>query len=98
MISKGFYEALEAISEERALDIEKILEKVTFTNKTNNNLTVVFDDIEVGIKKVGGDYTVIVNRPEAIRHAITMANNDDTIVIPGLGHDLYLEKNGVKLN
>ena len=28
MISKGFYEALEAISEERALDIEKILEKV----------------------------------------------------------------------
>ena len=28
MISKGFYEALEAISEERALDIEKVLEKV----------------------------------------------------------------------
>ena len=56
----------------------------------------IIADIEVGIKKVGGNYTVILNRTEAIRHAITMANKDDTIVIPGLGSDLYMEYMGVK--
>ena len=56
----------------------------------------IIADIEVGIKKVNGNYTVIVNRTEAIRHAITMANKDDVIVIPGLGSDLYMEYMGVK--
>ena len=56
----------------------------------------IIADIEVGIKKVGGQYTVIVNRTEAIRHAISIATKDDTIVLPGLGSDLYIEYMGVK--
>ena len=56
----------------------------------------ILADIEVGLKKSGGDYTVILNRTEAIRHAISIANKDDIIVIPGLGSDLYIEYMGVK--
>lgn len=56
----------------------------------------IIADIEVGIKKVGGKYTVIVNRTEAIRHAISIATKDDIIVLPGLGSDLYIEYMGVK--
>ncbi|MBR3162510.1 MAG: UDP-N-acetylmuramoyl-L-alanyl-D-glutamate--2,6-diaminopimelate ligase [Clostridia bacterium] len=56
----------------------------------------IIADIEVGVKKVGGKYTVIVNRTEAIRHAISIATKDDIIVLPGLGSDLYIEYMGVK--
>ena len=37
-----------------------------------------------------------MDRTEGIRYAISLAKPGDMIVIPGLGHDLYLEKNGVK--
>ena len=56
----------------------------------------IMADIEVGLKKSGGDYVIILNRTEAIRHAISMATKDDIIVIPGLGNDLYIEYMGVK--
>ena len=56
----------------------------------------ILKDIEVGVKKSGGKYTIIVDRTEGIRHALSVATPDDIIVIPGLGHDLYLERNGVK--
>ena len=56
----------------------------------------ILKDIEVGVKKSGGDYTIIVDRTEGIRHALEVATKDDIIVIPGLGHDLYLERNHVK--
>ena len=56
----------------------------------------IIADIEVGIKKVGGKYTIIVNRTDAIRHAIEIATKDDIIVLPGLGSDLYIEYMRVK--
>ena len=56
----------------------------------------ILQDIEVGVKKSGGKYTIIVDRTEGIKHALEVATPDDIIVIPGLGHDLYLERNHVK--
>lgn len=56
----------------------------------------ILSDIEVGLKKVTDQYTIILHRTEAIRHAISMATKDDTIVLPGLGSDLYIEYKGVK--
>ena len=56
----------------------------------------ILADIEVGLKKSGGDYIVILNRTEAIRYAIHMMNKDDILVIPGLGNDLYIDYMGVK--
>ncbi|MBP3597669.1 MAG: UDP-N-acetylmuramoyl-L-alanyl-D-glutamate--2,6-diaminopimelate ligase [Clostridia bacterium] len=56
----------------------------------------ILKDIEKGIIPTGKPYKIIVDRTEGIRYAISIAKKGDIIVIPGLGHDLYLEKNGVK--
>jgi len=56
----------------------------------------ILKEIEVGLKPVGKPYKIIVDRTEGIRYAISIAKPGDIIVIPGLGNDLYLEKNGVK--
>ena len=63
--------------------------------RTEDPLSIL-KDIEVGILKTGKPYKIVVDRTEGIRYAISIANPGDTIVIPGLGHDLYLEKNGIK--
>lgn len=56
----------------------------------------ILREIEDGLKKVTKQYSIILNRTEAIRFAINMANIEDMIVIPGLGNDLYIEKDHVK--
>lgn len=56
----------------------------------------ILKDIEVGLKKITDQYTIILNRTDAIRYAISIANKDDIIVLPGLGNDLYIEYMGVK--
>jgi len=56
----------------------------------------ILKDIEVGIIPTGKPYKIIVDRTEGIRYAISIAKPGDIIVIPGLGHDLYLEKDGIK--
>ena len=56
----------------------------------------ILKDIEKGIIPTGKPYKIIVDRTEGIRYAISIAKKGDIIVIPGLGHDLYLEKDGVK--
>lgn len=56
----------------------------------------ILREIESGLKTVTNQYSIILNRTEAIRFAINMANTDDIIVIPGLGNDLYIEKDHVK--
>ncbi len=56
----------------------------------------ILKEIEVGIIPTGKPYKIIVDRTEGIRYAISIAKPGDIIVIPGLGNDLYLERNGVK--
>ena len=56
----------------------------------------ILSDIEVGLKRTNGKYTIILHRTEAIRYAISIATNDDIIVLPGLGSDLYIDYMGVK--
>lgn len=56
----------------------------------------ILKEIEVGIIPTGKPYRIIVDRTEGIRYAISIAEPGDVIVIPGLGNDLYLERNGVK--
>lgn len=56
----------------------------------------ILKDIEKGIIPTGKPYKIVVDRTEGIRYAISIAQKGDIIVIPGLGHDLYLEKDGVK--
>jgi len=49
--------------------------------------------IEEGIKKTKGKYICIVDRKEAIKEAISMANKRDIIVLAGKGHEPYQEIN-----
>lgn len=56
----------------------------------------ILKEIETGLKPVTSQYSIILNRTEAIRFAINMANQEDIIVIPGLGNDLYIEKDHIK--
>ena len=56
----------------------------------------IIKEIENGIKKTKGKYTVIVDRKEAIKEAIKMMNNKDIVVLAGKGHEPYQEINGVK--
>lgn len=56
----------------------------------------ILKEIEVGIIPTGKPYKIIVDRTEGIRYAISIAEPGDVIVIPGLGNDLYLERNGIK--
>ena len=56
----------------------------------------ILKEIEVGIIPTGKPYKIIVDRTEGIKYAIQIAEPGDTIVIPGLGNDLYIERNGVK--
>lgn len=63
--------------------------------RTEDPLSIL-KDIEVGVRKTGKPYTIIVDRTEGIRYALSMAKTGDMVLIPGLGHDKYLERNGVK--
>lgn len=69
---------------------------ITSDNPRTEDPQEIVNQIEAGIKKTKGNYTVIVDRVEAIKEAIKMANKRDLIVLAGKGHEPYQEINGVK--
>lgn len=56
----------------------------------------IMADIETGMKKTSGEYTMIEDRGEAIKYAIVNAKPHDVIIIAGKGHEDYQEIKGVK--
>ena len=69
---------------------------ITSDNPRTEDPEKIVSQIEEGIKKTKGKYTVIVDRVEAIKAAINMADKKDIIVLAGKGHEPYQEINGVK--
>ncbi len=69
---------------------------VTSDNPRTEDPQKIVNQIEEGIKKTKGKYEVVVDRVEAIEHAIKMANKRDIIILAGKGHEPYQEINGVK--
>ena len=69
---------------------------ITSDNPRTEEPQKIVDQIEEGIKKTKGKYEVVVDRTEAIRNAIKMANKRDIIILAGKGHEPYQEINGVK--
>ena len=69
---------------------------VTSDNPRTEEPEEIVKQIEKGVKKTKGKYIVIVDRTEAIKHAINMANKNDIIVLAGKGHETYQEINGKK--
>ena len=69
---------------------------ITSDNPRTEDPEAIVKQIEEGMIKTKGNYTVIVDRREAIKHAIEMANKIDMIVLAGKGHEPYQEINGKK--
>ncbi len=69
---------------------------VTSDNPRTEDPELIVKDIEEGISKVTDKYEVIVDRTEAIKKAIEMANKDDLVVFAGKGHETYQEINHIK--
>lgn len=69
---------------------------ITSDNPRTEDLEAIVSEIEEGIKKTKGKYVCIVDRIEAIKYAINMANKKDLILLAGKGHEPYQEINGVK--
>ena len=69
---------------------------ITSDNPRTEEPEKIVEQIEEGIKKTNGKYSVVVDRTEAIAQAIKMATKRDIIVLAGKGHETYQEINGVK--
>lgn len=69
---------------------------ITSDNPRTEDPEKIVNQIEEGTKKTKGKYIAIVDRIEAIKYAIDMANKNDIIVLAGKGHETYQEINGKK--
>ena len=66
---------------------------ITSDNPRTEDPETIVKEVEEGIKKTNGKYECIVDRVEAIKKAIKMANKKDIIVLAGKGHEQYQEIN-----
>ncbi len=62
---------------------------VTADNPRNDSVSEICADIVKGIKEYDGEYVVIEDRKEAIRHALSIAQDDDIVLCLGKGHEDY---------
>ena len=69
---------------------------ITSDNVRTENPEDIVKQIEEGIKHTKTQYKVIVDREEAIKYAISIANKNDMIVLSGKGHENSEEINGKK--
>ena len=69
---------------------------ITSDNVRTEKPEDIVKQIEEGIKHTKTQYKVIVDREEAIKYAISIANKNDMIVLSGKGHENYEEINGKK--
>ena len=69
---------------------------ITSDNPRTEDPEAIIADITPGADQAGKAYEVVVDRREAIRHAMEIAKKDDIIVLAGKGHETYQEIMGVK--
>ena len=69
---------------------------ITTDNPRTEDAQKIAEQIEEGIKKTKGQYTIVLDRIEAIKKAIKMADKKDIILLVGKGHETYQEINGIK--
>lgn len=68
---------------------------ITSDNPRSENPQMIMDDIAQGIVN-STDVIKIINREEAIAHALKQAHQDDIILIAGKGHEAYQHIGGTK--
>lgn len=62
---------------------------ITSDNPRTENPAMILEDVEVGMKKTNCEYIKMVDRREAICHAVEYGKKGDVIVIAGKGHENY---------
>lgn len=62
---------------------------ITSDNPRTENPEAIISQIEEGMKKTNGEYTVIVNRREAIGYALCNAKAGDVLILAGKGQETY---------
>ncbi len=62
---------------------------VTSDNPRSEEPSAILDEIEVGVKPVTDKYEMIVDRREAIKRAVAIAEKGDSVIIAGKGHEDY---------
>ena len=62
---------------------------VTSDNPRTEDPQLIIEDILKGLDKNKENYRVVVDRREAIKEAIEMAQKDDIVIIAGKGHENY---------
>lgn len=89
-------------SRDRRFDMGEISGKmsdftiVTSDNPRDEEPMDIMKDIETGINKTGGLYTLIEDRQEAVRYGILNAKKGDIIIVAGKGHEDYQEIKGIR--
>lgn len=64
---------------------------ITSDNPRTESPEEIIQAIEEGIKDTKGNYECIVDRREAMKKAIRMANKKDIVIFAGKGHETYQE-------
>ena len=64
---------------------------ITSDNPRTEEPEEIIKEIENGIKKTKGKYECIIDRREAMKKAIGMANKKDIVIFAGKGHETYQE-------
>lgn len=65
---------------------------VTSDNPRTEDPQFILDEVEAGLIEINANkdqYELIIDRREAIHHAIEMASHDDVVLIAGKGHETY---------
>ena len=62
---------------------------LTSDNPRTEDPAKILQEIEDGISEQNAEYTVIIDRTEAIRHALRIGLAGDVIVLAGKGHETY---------
>ena len=71
---------------------------ITSDNPRTEDPEAIIRDIVAGIQPGDGSYEVVTDRRKAIRRAMSIAQENDIIVLAGKGHETYQEVNGKKLH
>lgn len=69
---------------------------VTSNSPRFESLEEINAEIKVGLDRTSGKYEVIPDRRTAIKHAMSLAQPGDMVLLIGKGHWDYEEINGVK--
>ena len=71
---------------------------VTEDNNRLEGFETIAKDMVSGFDQTCHDYVVIACREKAIKYAIKLAKPSDVILLAGKGHEMYLDKNGIKMH